>query len=228
MRRFLVVAMLALWACGQVSSAPQTKPVRESIEWLDVWIPSADTDRRPRVLLIGDSITRGYYQKVEKALEGKASCARLTTSRSLGDPVLFAEIRLVLGQYPFDVIHFNNGLHGFGYTEEQYAGAFPELLAIFRKEAPKAKLVWATTTPIRTPGKLDTVAAGTERVRTRNRVAAEQLAKLRLPVNDLFSLVESHPEFYSDDGTHFNQEGISAEAAQVARYVLEALPAVRP
>ena len=61
---------------------------RESIEWLDVWVPQANQEELPRVLLIGDSITRGYYPGVESRLKGKASCARLATSKSLCDPAL--------------------------------------------------------------------------------------------------------------------------------------------
>ena len=44
--------------------------------------PITDTPGLPRVLLIGDSITRGYYPAVEKQLAGKACVARLTTSAS--------------------------------------------------------------------------------------------------------------------------------------------------
>ena len=33
---------------------------RESIEWCDLWISHANETNLPRVLLIGDSITRAY------------------------------------------------------------------------------------------------------------------------------------------------------------------------
>ena len=49
---------------------------RESIEWVDIWIPDANGTTLPRVLLIGDSITRGYYPQVAEKLKGKASVAR--------------------------------------------------------------------------------------------------------------------------------------------------------
>ena len=106
------------------------------------------------MLLIGDSITKGYYPQVAEKLKGKASVARLATSKSLGDPVLLAEVALVLDQCRFDVVHFNNGMHGWGYSEEEYGKAFPELVATIRKHAPKAKLIWATTTPVRRRGNL--------------------------------------------------------------------------
>ena len=67
-------------------------PVRESIEWLDVWMPDTNDSGLPRILLIGNSITRGYYPEVQKILTGKAYVARLTTSKSIGDPALSKEI----------------------------------------------------------------------------------------------------------------------------------------
>ena len=58
--------------------------------------------------------------QVEKQLAGKAYCARLATSKCVADPAFLDEVQLLLKQYRFAVIHFNNGLHGFGYTEDQY------------------------------------------------------------------------------------------------------------
>jgi hypothetical protein len=59
------------------------------------------------VLLIGDSITRGYFGEVEKHLTGKAHCARLTTSKCVSDPSFLDEVQLFLKQYRFAVVHFN-------------------------------------------------------------------------------------------------------------------------
>ena len=55
----------------------------------------------------------------------------------------------MLGEYHFDVIHFNNGMHGWGYTEEEYTKHFPDLIDTLKKGARGAKLIWATTTPVR-------------------------------------------------------------------------------
>ena len=48
-------------------------------------------------------------------------------------------------------------------------------------------------------------------------------AKKGIPVDDLYSLVESHPEYWSDDGTHFKPEGQAVLAKQVAKTILDAL-----
>jgi hypothetical protein len=54
-----------------------------------------------------------------------------------------------MGYHQFDVVHFNNGMHGWAYSEEEYGRALPGLLQVIRKCAPNAKLIWANTTPVR-------------------------------------------------------------------------------
>jgi hypothetical protein len=223
-RRLLMIASMI--AMGTCLAGPDDGPklIREDIEWLDVWLPDANASDRPRVLLIGDSIARGYGPKVEQTLKGKAYVARLATSKSVGDPALLTEVALVLGQSRFDVVHFNNGLHGFGYTEDDYRAAFPSLLETLRKGSRDAKRIWATTTPIRDREKPSRFDPRTDRVRARNAIAGRLVAAEKIPVDDLFGLVEGHPEYHAQDGIHFNDRGVAAQAEQVARSVLEALP----
>jgi len=207
------VMLLAAAAVGAENAVE-----RESIEWCNVWITHGTEHALPRVLLIGDSITQAYHGQVETKLASKAYVGRLTTSKSLGDQALLDEVATVLKQYPFDVVHFNNGMHGWAYTEAQYARAFPRLIATIKKGAPKAKLIWATTTPVREGEKLR-IAPKTERVKARNQIALAIVTKGRIPVNDLFALVVDHPEFSSPDGVHASPAGISAQADQVARAI---------
>jgi len=197
--------------------------LRERIEWCDIWITNADRSDLPRVLLIGDSITRGYFGEVEKALEGKANCARLTTSRCICDPVFFDELLMILRQYRFAVIHFNNGLHGMGYTQDQYRRGFAKLMDALREHGQGAGLIWTATTPVRKRGALSELDESTETVRQRNRIAAEFVAAAGLPTDNLFDLGISHPEYYSDDGVHYNAQGRAAQARQVAQSIEERL-----
>ena len=220
--RYWVVLVAAI-GVNVVTPGEPPHIAREAIEWCNIWIPDANETKLPRVLLIGDSITGGYGPKVEAALKGKASVARLTTSKSIGDPVLLTEVALVLGQCRFDVVHFNNGLHGWGYSEEEYRQHFPELVATIRKHAAQAKLIWATTTPVRQAGNLSVIAEDTKRVEARNKIADGIVAREKIAVNDLFGLVKDHPECWSADGVHFNAQGIAAQAAEVASRIAEAL-----
>ena len=226
MKRLFRYCLALAGAIGANVVIPAEPPhiAREAIEWCNIWIPDANETKLPRVLLTGDSITGGYGPQVEEALEGKASVARLTTSKSIGDPVLLTEVALVLGQCRFDVVHFNNGLHGSGYSEEEYRQHFPELVTTIRTHAAQAKLIWATTTPVRQAGNLNVIAEDAKRVEARNKIAEGIVAREKIAGNDLFGLVKDHPEYWSSDGVHFNTQGIAAQAAQVATRIAEALP----
>jgi lysophospholipase L1-like esterase len=215
--------VLALLTVAVVTPVFAQEPhiAREAIEWCNIWIPDANGTKLPRVLLIGDSITGGYGPKVADALKDKASVARLTTSKSIGDPALLAEVALVLDQCHFDVVHFNNGLHGWGYSEQEYEKSFPDLVATIRKHTPKAKLIWATTTPTCTKGDLTVFAEGTKRVEARNKIAEGIVTKEGIAVDDLYGLVKDHPEYWSPDGVHFNGKGIAVQAEQVMKSITE-------
>ncbi|WP_395719037.1 SGNH/GDSL hydrolase family protein [Prosthecobacter sp.] len=197
---------------------------REGTEWCNIWMPNANKHGLPRVLLIGDSVTQGYGPDVEKALAGKAYVARLATSRCVGDPVLHAELSAVLGAESFDVIHFNNSLHGIGaVSEKEYAEFLPQMLAHIRQLAPKAKLIWATCTPSHVNGKFEQLAPNNANVTERNRIATELMKKECIPVDDLYALTLPHPEWCSD-GLHYKPEGKAAQGAQVAAEVAKLLP----
>jgi GDSL-like Lipase/Acylhydrolase family len=201
-------------------------PAREAIEWCDIWISHANETNLPRVLLIGDSIARDYYPEVEKRLVGKAFVARLATSRFVADPVLLKEIELVLSDAKFEVILFNNGMHGWQHSEVEYRNGFPKLINTIQAHAPKARLISATTTPLR-DGKGVTYDAkaeySDERIAARNAIAAEILVAQKIPTVDLNAAVRGHPEFHSDN-VHFNGQGTQILAAQVYAAVEKLLP----
>ncbi len=223
MRTHSMVIGVVLALFVGISFAGADSPRRESIEWSDIWVPNANEDALPRVLLAGDSITRGYYDGVEKALTGKAYVARYSTSKFIGHDDFIVELTNILDAYRFDVIHINNGLHGWDYTEEEYAASFPRLLEVLAAHAKGARVIWGSTTPVRTapnPAELD---PKTDRVKARNRIAADVMQTHEIPVDDLFGLVVDHPEFYSQDGVHLNDAGRAAQAKQVAEVVASVL-----
>src|SRR6266487_2602630 len=205
--RVNLISALCL-AAGFASSVAIAKPdaappAREAIEWCDIWSSHANETNLSRVLLIGDSIARDYYPEVEKRLAGKAFVARLATSRFLADPVLLKEVELVLDGTKFDVIHFNNGMHGWQHSEAEYRGAFPKVLETIRSHAPRAKLIWATTTPLKNSKPGNPAEASDERIAARNLIALECIKTRDIPVDDLNASMRGHPEYYRDD-IHFN------------------------
>jgi len=222
MKRIIIISLLLMSSLLSldIAIAETPAPIRERIEWCNVWITNADQDDLPRVLFVGDSITQGYFGPTEKLIADKANCARITSSRSVCDPIYFDELSLILKQYDFEVIHVNNGLHGWGYTEEQYRAGLEKLLIMLITSAPDTKLIWAASTPVKAHSGM---SANAHRVALRNRIATELVATKGIPVNDLYSLVEDHDEYFRDDGVHFNEDGRNAQAEQVAGVVLKVM-----
>ena len=223
MIKYLIASLFIASLAPLAHAAPADYPpsAHESIEWCDIWISHADETNLPRVLLIGDSITRAYYPDVEKNLAGKAYVGRLASSAFISDPALLKQIEMVLSQYKFDVIHFNNGMHGWQHSEAEYAQAFPKYLKIIQKYAPGAKLIWANTTPLKVSPNLppdNQTQATDERIAARNAIALKIVQAEGIPVDDLNTPMRGHPEYHSDN-VHFQEQGIAIQAAQVAAQI---------
>ena len=118
--------------------------------------------------------------------------------------------------------------HGPEYSDETYGDGLRDMIAILRKYDPKAKLVWATTTSIRVSAHIDQFDSSNARVIRRNALAEAIMKQTNIPSDDLYNVVLEHPEYYKPDGVHFNEQGIAAQAREVARRITEVLPKVAP
>jgi len=76
----------------------------------NAWDFVQDDPKLPRVLLIGDSVSRGYTQAVRRALAGKANVHRAPANCGPTATGL-KKMDVWLGDGKWDVIHFNFGIH---------------------------------------------------------------------------------------------------------------------
>lgn len=227
MNKLLISAAVAMsiintsGALAQTTTADGPQHIeREYIEWTDIWIPGADKSDKPHVLLIGNSITRGYQPIVEKMLEDKAYVARFSTSKSVGDPALLDELEAIMKHTKFDIVQFNNGLHGMGYSEAEYARSFPDLVNLIRKYAPDAPLIWANFTPLYKGPEMTELKPNSYRGMKRNEIALDYIKDKGIEINDLWSVMEGHPEYYrGGDGSHPLDIGYEALARKVASVI---------
>ena len=144
--------------------------------------------------------------------------------------VLHKEVELVLEGTKFDIIVFNNGMHGWKHGETIYRKAFPKFIKTIRAHAPQASLIWATTTPLRDGKGVtgDTKAEySDERIDARNALAAEVVVARKIQTVDLNAAVRGRTELHSDN-VHFNGQGSQILAEQVSSAVAKLLPALKP
>jgi len=202
--------------------------ILERYEWCDLWWDETGEPDKPRVLLIGDSIAKGYYPFVRERLKAAAHVDRLTTSKSLDNPSLRYELDYFIRRHPefrYAAIHFNNGLHGKHLSAAAYEEHYDRLIR-YMAEQSDARIIPALTTPVTTKG------AGTpfllERdvnglVLERNRAVLSVAAKYVLEVHDLYVPMLGRSEYRAEDGVHYNERGQRAQAALVAEAIGGAL-----
>jgi len=187
--------------------------------------------KRPRVLLVGDSILNGYVAGVTRALEGKAYVDAWVNPYHQASARLHTMVAEVLAQGPYDVIHFNMGLHGW------QAGRIPEgefdhhtevLVDVLRKEAPKARIIWASTTPVTVKGKPGELDAEIDSVIVEhNRIAANVMREKDVPVNDLYLLLVDQLALARGDQFHWTGPAYKMLGEAVAAEVTKALQSPR-
>lgn len=195
--------------------AQKAVSIPEEIEWTWEVRPTQPNAQLPNVLLLGDSITRNYFPAVTKDLAGIANVYLMASSTSVGDPRLPHQIKefAALEKVRFRVVHFNNGMHGWGYTEEQYKAAFPSFLHAVRSLVGKnGTLVWASITPVRP----DAANGPTNpRIESRNAIAEELVKAAHTQIDDQYDLMRQHQDLY-EDSVHFNSAGAKIQGDQAA------------
>jgi hypothetical protein len=166
-----------------------------------------DDPKRPRVLLIGDSILNGYVKSVTRALEGRAYVDAWVNPYCQSEHLnkVLAE---VLANGPYDVVHFNMGLHGWQEgrikpgTFEPLTKAYVEVL---REKLPKTRLIWASSTPVTVQGRPTELEPEINPVIVEhNRMAAKVMAEMNVPVNDFYGLLVDRRELARGDRFHWN------------------------
>ena len=227
MRRYLYPVALLLSASFAVpttiaQNAPH-KSILEKIEWTWAAQPDAPNPALPNVLLLGDSITRGYYPEVAKLLAGRANCYLFATSAASGDPRLISQIDdyFAMMSLKFAVIHFNNGMHGWKYTEAAYGSALPQLVATLKEKSHGAKLVWATTTPVHAS---DVSGATNQRIDQRNAESLHTMQRFHVPIDDQHALMLAHDNLHNGN-VHYTAAGSTVQAEQVQQMIEKLLPA---
>jgi lysophospholipase L1-like esterase len=165
------------------------------------WDFVQDDPKLPRVLLIGDSVSRGYTQAVRKSLSDQMN------------------IDVWLGDGKWDLIHFNFGIHDRNTPIADYQQRLEQLIERMQKTG--AKLVWASSTPC--PDTKDGKYKAAP-IPERNTAAADIMKKHGIAIDDLFTAITPHlATMQNPDDVHFNAQGYDFLGQTVAKAISEAL-----
>ncbi|MFZ4611064.1 MAG: SGNH/GDSL hydrolase family protein [Gemmataceae bacterium] len=186
---------------------------------ISAWDYVKDDPKLPRVLLIGDSVSRGYTLPARVALERKANVHRAPencgpTSNGI------KKMDVWLGEGKWDVIHFNFGIHDRKTSAKDYEDRLE--LIVKQLKATGAKLIWASTTPI--PPDTKDGPEATTAIIEKNRIAADIMKKNMVHVNDLFDFITPQlSKVQNPMDVHFKGEGYDMLGKQVALKIEEIL-----
>jgi len=218
-KKIFPLLLLALFTMSCVSK----KIIREDIEWTNFWWTHEPDVTKPRVLFIGNSILLGYFPFVSATLDGTINCDRYSSSRSIEDPALYKETKLAMAKYNHNVIHFNNGLHGWHLTNGQYEKELRKYVKFLKANKSKdCTLIYSLTTPYPSdkPGqKLH--PEKNQVVLDRNEIARKIMGENNIPVIDLYSLMEPELESFSHSkgDVHYNEKGYKMMAELISKKI---------
>ncbi|MCB1278041.1 SGNH/GDSL hydrolase family protein [Prosthecobacter sp.] len=185
----------------------------------NAWDFVQDDPKLPLVLLIGDSISRGYTIDTRKALAGKANVHR--APENCGPTANgVKKIDIWLGDGKWDVIHFNFGIHDRKTPAADYEQRLETLIA--RMKQTGAKLIFATTTPV-PPDTKDGPELVTQ-IAEKNEIALRVMKKNGVVIDDLYSFLKPQLEGIANpQDVHYNAKGYALMGQQVAKSILEQL-----
>lgn len=186
------------------------------------WDFVADDPRLPRVLVIGDSVSRGYTLPVRAALAGRANVHRAPENCGPTANGL-KKLDVWLGSGRWDVVTFNFGIHDRATPLADYTDRLEKIVA--RLKATGAKPIWVATTPIPDDAAKKQTAAS---IVERNAAAAAVMARHGIPAADLFAAVTPQvTTLQNPNDVHFNAAGYEFLGRQVAAAIAAQLPGAK-
>jgi len=196
-------------------------------------ICSASTDKKPKILIIGDSISLGYTPHVAELLSDMAMVVHNNGNAQHSGTGLQKVVEWI-GDEQWDIIQFNWGLWDLAYrnpevknvgnrdkvngvvtfTPEQYQANLDSLVQLMQSVS-KAQLLFVTTSYVPEGEAGRFVKDGP----IYNRVALEVMKKYEIPVTDLYPYSKQiHPRYSTgSDNVHYTRIGSRLLAKEIIR-----------
>ena len=192
---------------------------------------------KKRVFLIGDSIRIGYCETVREQLADVAEVFYPEGNCQNSQNILICLARWVAelaDPEGIDLVQFNCGHwdinHWNGMAEPltspgEYEKNIRKILFALRKYFPKAKIVFATTTPMNPDGSgmLRENYRSTEEIARYNAIATAVAKEQGIAVNDLFAVTKDWGEETYADYCHYTAEAFAELGAEVTKMLRIAL-----
>lgn len=191
----------------------------ENVEWTISYSYNAKNNESPRILLIGDSICRGYQESVREVLGDCINVTFWVGSKCVTDPKYLEELDFFLGSHKYDMIFFNNGAHS---SDIELPGierqiAYEKTVDFILARVPNVPLALVFCTPSRD----ETLDAMFSRFNDYTRIVAE---KKNLQIVDLYTPMNAHDKSVAmGDNFHWKPEFSKEQGKIIAKIALETI-----
>lgn len=202
------------------------------------WVEDGDSaarfccsDEKPNIFLIGDSIRQGYCETVKNELSGEAEVFYFKDNCRSSQYIIFNmkkwaglfddRSRVDLVQFNcghWDIAHWNGNAHSLT-SESEYERNLGVIIDNLKHFFPRAKLVFATTSPMNPSGKMGVNVRTDEEIDRYNAIAVDVMQRNSIPVNDINAFVRPWGSDCFKDYCHLTEEGF----ATLGKYVAEQL-----
>ncbi len=193
-------------------------------------------EKRPRILVVGNSISMGYRQYISKYFEGRAyvdywvggSTDQIEGENSEGKIAWQG----VLANGPYDVVTWNSmALHYWQYperlAEDKLVPQMTEAVRYLKEIAPKTQFIWVKTTPltISEKGKPTIInEVKSARIVKFNQMTDEIMQKHGFSEVDLYNVCERNLDEASSDGIHWKAGAYQLMADEIIQEIEQCLP----
>ncbi|MBO5285743.1 MAG: SGNH/GDSL hydrolase family protein [Clostridia bacterium] len=180
----------------------------ETYEWDNAWIEQTNTLDKKHVMYVGDSISCMTRHVATKLSNNTLLFDGFGTSKGVDNAYFFSSLKLFIDQQVRrDAIIFNNGLHGWHLSDDEYEFYYEKLVKNLLDTYLDTPLFIVLTTSV-TDKERDEIVA------RRNERALKIAKKYNLPVIDLFTVSKENKNLITD-GVHFENAGYELFAKKI-------------
>ena len=177
------------------------------------WDYVRDEPGLPRILIIGDSIARGYTLTVRHTLVDKANVHRAPENCGRSENAL-KKMPVWLGDGHWDLVTFNFGIHDRETPDDAYVQNLEWIIDQLRRTADR--LLWVASTPVPDTAPEDQPGS----VERLNDIASALMGRHGIPVIDLYQHVRPVLKQYQlPDNCHYIEDGYRHMGQFVAEHI---------
>lgn len=193
-----------------------------------------NTSETPKVLFMGDSISKGYREYVLNSMLGKADIYYPEDITTFSTHMLryiqeFAE-KMSIGSN-IDIVYFNAGLWDVLRINgddplvslDEYKRNLQKIVDRIKYVFPNSRLIFATTTPVCEDLATYDFYRSNSDISAYNEAAIEIMNKNHVAVHDLNSFVSDNLSDQYEDFTHYTEAGYKAIGKEIIDYINKSL-----